>query len=183
MPLYGAARIACDSRSMQRRQWLALGAASVAMLAAGGGAVAFLRPGLAGGRLSPAGREVFRAVGKAMLAGSWPVQPDLVRAATEDWLIRVDVLVAGLPAHAQAELSQLLALLASGAGRVMLAGLHEPWEAAPLAAIHQALQSMRVSSWSLRQQAYQALHDIAGGAYFSDAQTWSLLGYPGPRTL
>jgi len=168
---------------MQRRQWLALGAVSAAALAAGGGALAFLRPGLEGERLSSAGREVFRGVGKAMLAGSWPAQPDLVRAAMEGWLMRVDGLVAGLPAHAQAELSQLLAVLASGAGRVMLAGLHEPWESAPVAAIHQALQSMRVSSWSLRQQAYQALHDIAGGAYFSDAQTWSLLGYPGPRAL
>jgi hypothetical protein len=65
----------------------------------------------------------------------------------------------------------------------MLAGLHEPWETAPVPAIQQALQSMRVSSLSLRQQAYQALHDIAGGAYFSDARTWGLLGYPGPRQL
>ena len=42
---------------------------------------------------------------------------------------------------------------------------------------------MRVSSISLRQQAYQALHDIVGGAYFSDAQTWGLLGYPGPLKI
>jgi hypothetical protein len=183
MPLYGALRIACDIRSMQRRQWLALGAVSAAVLAAGGGALAFLRPGLNGERLSLAGRDVFRGVGRAMLAGSWPAQPGVFRAAMEDWLDRVDVLVAGLPAHAQAELSQLLALLASGAGRVMLAGLHEPWESAPVPAIEQALQSMRVSALSLRQQAYQALHDISGGAYFSAAQTWGLLGYPGPRVL
>ncbi|MGZ5194329.1 MAG: hypothetical protein ACXWJM_03040 [Ramlibacter sp.] len=168
---------------MQRRQWLALGAVSAAVLAAGGGALAFLRPGLDGERLSLAGREVFRGVGKAMLAGSWPSQPDVFPAAMEDWLGRVDALVAGLPGHAQAELSQLLALLASGAGRAMLAGLHEPWQSAPVPAIQQALQSMRVSSVSLRQQAYQALHDIAGSAYFSDAQTWGLLGYPGPRAL
>jgi hypothetical protein len=183
MPLYGALRIACDIQSMQRRQWLALGAVSAAVLAAGGGALAFLRPGLDGERLSPAGREVFRGVGRAMLAGSWPAQPALLRAAMEDWLGRVDVLIAGLPAHAQAELSQLLALLASGAGRAMLAGLHDAWDAAPVPVIQQALQSMRVSSVSLRQQAYQALHDIAGGAYFSDAQTWGPLGYPGPRAL
>jgi len=183
MPLYGAPRIACDIRSMQRRQWLALGAVSAAVLAAGGGALAMLRPGMDGGRLSAAGREVFRGVGKAMLAGSWPAQADLARVAMEDWLGRVDALILALPAHAQAELSQLLALLATGAGRVMLAGLHEPWDVATVPAIQQALQSMRVSSLSLRQQAYQALHDIAGGAYFSAAQTWSLLGYPGPRPL
>jgi hypothetical protein len=153
------------------------------VLAAGGGALALLRPGLDGERLSPSGRDVFRAVGKAMLAGSWPTPPEEFRAAMEDWLVRVDALVAGLPAHAQAELSQLLALLASGAGRAMLAGLHEPWQEASVPAIQQALQSMRVSSVSLRRQAYQALHDIASGAYFSDAQTWGLLGYPGPRVI
>jgi hypothetical protein len=101
----------------------------------------------------------------------------------EEWLARVDALVFELPAHAQAELSQLLSVLASAAGRALLAGLREPWQQAPVRAIQEALQSMRVSSMSLRQQAYQALHDITSGAYFSDAQTWALLGYPGPRSL
>jgi hypothetical protein len=175
--------MACDIQPMQRRQWLVLGAVSIAVLAAGGGAIALVNPGLEGDRLSPAGRDVFRGVGRAMLAGSWPSAPDADRAAMEDWLGRVDGLVAGLPAHAQAELSQLLALLASRPGRAMLAGLGEPWHTATVPAIQQALQSMRVSSLSLRQQAYQALHDIASGAYFSDAQTWGLLGYPGPRIV
>jgi hypothetical protein len=168
---------------MQRRQWLALGAVSAAVLAAGGGALTLFRPGLSGERLSPSGRDVFHGVGRAILAGSWPTPSEAFRTAMEDWLARVDALIIGLPAHAQSELSQLLALLASGAGRAMLAGLHEPWQVASVPAIQQALQSMRVSSVSLRQQAYQALHDVASGAYFSDAQTWGLLGYPGPRTL
>jgi hypothetical protein len=168
---------------MQRRRWLALGAVSAAALAVGGGALALWNPGLSGERLSQAGREVFRAVGRAMLAGSWPSGAQAYAPAMEDWLGRVDALVAGLPVHAQSELSQLLALFASTAGRAMLAGLDEPWQSAPVPAIQQALQSMRVSSVSLRRQAYQALHDVANGAYFSDARTWGPLGYPGPRTI
>jgi hypothetical protein len=39
---------------------------------------------------------------------------------------------------------------------------------------------MRLSSVSLRQQAYHALHDIISGAYFAEPTTWKLLGYPGP---
>ncbi|WP_427915642.1 hypothetical protein ACPWT1_06325 [Ramlibacter sp. MMS24-I3-19] len=39
---------------------------------------------------------------------------------------------------------------------------------------------MRTSTLSLRVQAYQALHDISGAAYFSDRSTWAVLGYPGP---
>jgi hypothetical protein len=42
---------------------------------------------------------------------------------------------------------------------------------------------MRVSALSLRQQAYQALHDIVGSAYFSDPRTWGILGYPGPPKI
>ena len=96
---------------------------------------------------------------------------------------RIEGVVSALAPHAQSELSQLLALLASGAGRRALAGLNQPWQTASVPDIERALQGMRVSSFSLRQQAYQALHDIVGVAYFSDAQTWGMLGYPGPLKI
>ena len=168
---------------MQRRSWLKLGLASAALLAVGGGAIALLEPGLRDERLTPSGRRVFSGVGRAMLDGSLPSEAAAAQAALAGLLERVDVLVAGLPPHAQAELSQLLALLASSAGRRTLAGLADEWESASVPDIQAALQAMRVSGLSLRQQAYQALHDITGSAYFSDASTWRLLGYPGPMRI
>jgi hypothetical protein len=69
----------------------------------------------------------------------------------------------------QKELSLLLALLASmrRAGR-LIGRFGTDWpERMPCNQLQQALQSMRVSTLSLRQQAYHALHDIVGGAYFS----------------
>ncbi|MEO7547966.1 MAG: hypothetical protein ABIT82_06050 [Ramlibacter sp.] len=168
---------------MKRRGWLKLGVASAALLAAGGGLLALVEPGLREARLTPAGRAVFSGVGRAMLDGSLPVDGTARQSALAGMLERVDVLVMGLPAHAQDELSQLLALLASGAGRRTLAGLSGDWSTASIPEIQEALQSMRVSGLSLRQQAYQALHDITGSAYFSDASTWGLLGYPGPMNI
>lgn len=168
---------------MNRRGWLKLGIASAAVLAASGGVLALLEPGLRQARLTSAGRTVFAGVGRAMLDGSLPADGAAREAALAGMLDRVDALVMGLPAHAQAELSQLLSLLASGAGRRTLAGLSSDWTSASIADIQAALQSMRVSSLSLRQQAYQALHDITGSAYFSDVSTWSLLGYPGPMKI
>ena len=88
-----------------------------------------------------------------------------------------------LPPHAQGELSQLLSLLASTPGRRTLAGLIQAWPLAGEADIQQALQGMRLSSLVLRRQAYAALHDITAAAYFSDASTWSQLGYPGPLRI
>jgi hypothetical protein len=167
---------------MQRRRLLALGAVSAAALALGGGAIALMQPGLQDSRLTAGGREVFLGVSRGLLDGSLPSGP-AAAGALSALLDRIDALVAALAPHAQAELSQLLALLATAPGRRALAGLSEPWPSAQVSDIQQALQSMRVSSVSLRQQAYQALHDIVGGAYFSDAQTWVGLGYPGPLKI
>lgn len=165
---------------MHRRSWLKLGIGAAAVLALGGGAMSLIEPGLRQGRLGPAGRLVFTHVGRALLDGSLPEEPVQYMAALEGLLERTDALVAALPSHAQQELSQLLALLASGVGRRVLAGLPAEWVTASTAEIQQALQTMRTSSMPLRQQAYHALHDITGAAYFSDRSTWSLLGYPGP---
>ena len=98
-------------------------------------------------------------------------------------LFDIDDAIGAFPAHVQAELSQLLALLASAPGRVGLAGLTTDWPSASVEQIQAALQSMRTSSFSLRQQAYHALHDITSGAYFSDPSTWVVMGYPGPLAL
>jgi hypothetical protein len=167
---------------MQRRRLLALGALSSAVLLVGGGALALIEPGLRDARLTAAGREVFLACGRAMLQGSLPSGEAAEHDALGSLLDRIDALAAGLPPHAQSELSQLLALLRSGPGRGF-AGLAEAWPDAPVPAVQAALQGMRVSSIDLKRQAYQALHDIVAGAYFSEARTWQLLGYPGPRTI
>jgi hypothetical protein len=168
---------------MQRRVLLKLGIASAAVLAGLGGTVALVQPGLREHQLTAGSRQVFDAVGRAILDGVLPAGPAEQRKAMAALLERVDSLVAGLPPHAQAELSQLLAALQSAPGRRLIGGLSSPWEEAPIQQVQQALQAMRVSSLSLRRQAYQALHDITGSAYFSDPATWSALGYPGPIKL
>jgi hypothetical protein len=168
---------------MQRRTLLKLGAASAVVLIVAGGAAALLRPGLREGVLSDSGREVFSAVGRAVLDKTLPADEGARQVALQGLLTRVDVLVQSLPPHTQAELSQLLALLASAAGRRTLAGLSQPWPEASIADIQHALQDMRLSALALRQQAYAALHDITAGAYFSDPSSWPLLGYPGPLKI
>jgi hypothetical protein len=164
---------------MRRRTWLALGAGSAVALLLAGGSLALLQPGLRDAKLSAGGREVFAGAARGLLAGTLPsgAQP------LEALLSRIDALVANLPPHAQQELSQLLSILASSPGRRALAGLATPWTAAGVGDIQAALQGMRVSSISLRQQAYQALHDIVGAAYFSDRSTWTTLAYPGPVAI
>jgi hypothetical protein len=168
---------------MQRRTLLKLGAASAALLAIVGGTAALIQRGLERGVLTAAGREVFRAIGIGVLDKTLPEQVAAKDAALAGLLGRIDVLVSALPPHAQAELSQLLSILSSGAGRRALAGLGTPWPEASVPELQAALQDMRLSSLAVRQQAYAALHDITAGAYFSEPSTWALLGYPGPLNI
>ena len=168
---------------MHRRTLLKLGGTAAAVLVVVGGAAAWLEPGWENGGLSAAGRQVFVAVGKAVLDKTLPVQDGAREIAINGWLSRVNVLVDALPSHAQTELSQLLALLGNPAGRRAVAGLQLPWTDASVQDVQHALQTMRVSSLALRQQAYAALHDITTGAYFSDPSSWAVLGYPGPLKI
>lgn len=168
---------------MQRRRWLTLGLGSALVLAVGGGWVASIEPGWRDRRFSAEAETVLRACGKALLAGSLPEGAQAQATALDDWMHRLADAVAALPAHAQAELSELLALLATAAGRQWLAGVATPWAQASVADVQAGLQAMRLSRISLRQQAYLALHDLAGAAYFSAPSTWTVLGYPGPREL
>ena len=168
---------------MQRRSLLKLGLLSAAVLAVAGGAAVLIQPGLQSGKLTATGREVFLAVGNAVLDKTLPGGNAARQAALGGLLDRVDALATSLPPHTQAELSQLLSVLASGAGRQLLAGLGRSWAEASVNDVQQALESMRMSSIALRQQAYAALHDITAGAYFADPSSWAVLGYPGPLKI
>ena len=165
---------------MQRRTLLKLGVVSAAVVAGAGALVSGFQPGVQAARLSAAGRRVFTGIARAVLDGTLPVEAVAHKQAIDGLLERIDGLIESLPEPTQAELSQLLGLLATPLGRRGLAGLAPVWDDASVVDIQQALQFMRTSSLDLRQQAYHALHDMVGGAYFSHPGTWAQLGYPGP---
>lgn len=167
---------------MQRRTFLQLGAGSALLLALAGTAVTTIAPGLQGAALSPRARLVMARIADAILADAWPSMPPAA-ADQQALLQRVDAQIAAMPGLVQAELSQLLGLMDTLAGRRALVGLASHWEDASLAELTEALQSMRLSRISLRQQAYQGLHDLVYAAYFSGTESWAVLGYPGPVPL
>jgi hypothetical protein len=168
---------------LQRRTFLKLGIACAVVLAVGGGAVALMKPGLVGGKLSPAARPMMAKIGQAMLLGTLPAEPAALQAATDALLLRTDAFLSGLPTHVIAELDQLLALLISAPGRRFLVGLSSPWEEAATTEISVALQAMRASGTALRIQVYQGLHDIVCVPYFSGDESWKVMGYPGPTPV
>lgn len=168
---------------MQKRTFLKLGIGSAVVLAVAGGAVSMVQPGLVGGKLSEPAKLVITRVAQAMLAGTLPRESAAQQAALTALLSRTDAFIANLSASMQAELSQLFSLLPTTLGRLGITGLSSSWESATVDEVSAALQAMRVSGVSLKQQAYLGLHDIVCAPYFSGEEAWVVLGYPGPVQL
>jgi hypothetical protein len=165
---------------MHRRRVLKVGIGVAALIATAGGGLALLAPGISEGRLSDDGLAVFGAVARAVLDKSLPDTPVQRDAQLQAHLQRLNAAVAAFPPATQRELSQLLALLASAPGRLLLAGLTTAWAKANTAEIQGCLESMRRSPLNLRQQIYHALRDLTNAAYYADPAAWPLMGYPGP---
>jgi hypothetical protein len=156
---------------MKRRFFL--GAAAL-VLAAGGGIAALWQPGLRNGKLTGPARRQLGALALALLDGQLR-EPELPAH-----LNAFETSLGNFPPAVQAELQQLMDLLANGAGRALLIG-----HAGDLAALQREeltalLQAMRVSSLALRQQTYFALRELHGASFYAQPQHWAAIGYPGP---
>jgi hypothetical protein len=169
---------------LQRRTLLGLGLAGSAVVAVSAGGIAWMfEPAWRGQRLLPAGERVLAAVARAVLDGQLPDEPGAQAQAIEQHLQRMNHLLRNLPPHTQAEVAEMLALLALPPTRLALTSLAAPWESASVAQVQDALRALRASSLLLRRQIYTALRDLTRGAYYADASTWPLMRYPGPRAL
>lgn len=167
---------------MQRRALLQLGFGAGVLLTVAGGTMVWLtgKPSRREGQFEPDVRMFWRAVGSAVLTGVLPEDAQARQIALQDWLRRLEITVAGLPAVVQAELDQLLTILVSAPGRLAFAGLHTAWDLATPEQLLVALQDLRNSKLPVKQQIFHALRDLSNAAYFAAPTSWAALGYPGP---
>lgn len=157
--------------------------AAATLVVAGGIASWIDRPVDSFGKLTLAGRQTFRAISATVLEGSLP-PPGLQRELQLDaHLVRLEQVLAAFPHETQREVAQLLAILGNPVARYALTGLRRSWEDSSSTDTSNALERMRVSQISLRQQAYHALRDLTNAAFYADPTAWPLMGYPGPNPL
>jgi hypothetical protein len=164
-----------------RRSFLKAGALAALVLAAGGGIYRYTHPPMPKGFvLDGEARSVLHAAVPAILAGVLPLDPaqraQAIQASTE----RVKQTILGLPLAAQQELQDLFGLLALGPARRLLTGIPHGWLDATDAEVGAWLQDWRTHRVALLRTAYQALHDLVLGSWYSDAASWAAIGYPGP---
>jgi hypothetical protein len=164
-----------------RRSFLKAGALAALVLAAGGGIYRYTHPPAPKGFiLDGEARSALHAVVPAILAGVLPTEPsarfDAIGATTE----RVNQTILGLPLATQQELQDLFGLLALGPARRLLTGVPHGWAEAKDSEVAAWLQDWRTHRIALLRTAYQALHDLVLGSWYSDSANWAAIGYPGP---
>ena len=113
-----------------------------------------------------------------VIAASMPDKPDLKTA-----IYNIDQTISLLPLRTQAELRELLDLLASGFGRLVIAGVWLSWQSSSQDSVHQFLQDWREHTLQLLQQAYVGLHQLITGAIYAEQESWEAIGYPGPLKI
>jgi hypothetical protein len=168
---------------MQRRRLLQLGLISGAALGLGGAYYVARAPALHHQKMSGAALDMCAALAQALLHEVLPKPADLRRAAVQRLLDRMQAVVWALPAPTQAELNQLLSILSNPAGRWLLMGLSSGWHVVSVEQVRQGLSKLQTSQFDLSKQAYLALHDWVGGAYFAAPEAWGKMNYPGPVSI
>ena len=170
-------------RNPSRRRVIFTGLAGAAAL----GLARLLQPAPAiapsGAGLTADGADVMRALLPALLDGALPAEASARYAAVEEAVRGVGTAIEGLPPLAQHELRSLFALLAFAPLRVAFAGVDTPWRDADTAAANAFLRRLRESRWSQKRAAYDALHQLAFGAWYANPRAWPAIGYPGPPAL
>ena len=171
--------------NLTRRTFIAGGVLGVAALAA----TRFLPRTSAPGRdtslraLDVDGEAIVRAIVPAMLAGALPEDRGARASAIDETVKTVDNAILGLPLHAQKELGQLFALLASAPGRVALTHHSAPWSEVSSQDAQAFLERLRTSRWSLLRVAYDALHQLVLASWYGNPRAWAAIGYDGPPSL
>jgi hypothetical protein len=164
-----------------RRSFLKAGALAALVLAAGGGIYRYAHPPAPKGSvLDGEARAAMHAIVPAILAGVLPTETNARTQAIASTAERLNQTILGLPLATQQEVQDLFGLLALGPARRLLTGISHGWAEADNTEVSAWLQDWRTHRLALLRTAYQALHDLVLGSWYSDAANWAAIGYPGP---
>jgi hypothetical protein len=164
-----------------RRSFLKTGALAALVLAAAGGIYRGTHPPAPKGFvLDGEARHALHAIVPAILAGVLPTAPGERSRAIASTAERLNQTILGLPLATQQEVQDLFGLLALGPARRLLTGIPHGWQQATDAEVGAWLQDWRTHRLALLRTAYQALHDLVLGSWYSDPANWAAIGYPGP---
>ncbi len=95
----------------------------------------------------------------------------------------VDGTISLLSHTTQKELRELLDLLASGFGRLVVAGVWLNWQSASEKSVIEFVSDWRESTIELLQIGYKGIHKIILGSAYAEEHLWKTIDYPGPPQI
>lgn len=129
------------------------------------------------------GAQCIAALAPVILDGAIPPEGAARAQAIKEVVDAFDRALLGMPPSVQAEVQQLLGLLAMAATRGPLTGIWRPMREATPEAIAAFLGEWRSSRFDLLRAGYQALNQLTLACWYGMAESWAAIGYPGPPRL
>lgn len=171
------------SPTSPKRRWLLKSALALGAVGAALGGAVFWNRGVSNGALTDSGKDVLKAVARAVLSDMLPTDPAAREAKLEGQMQRLNEVIRTMPASAQNELAALLGLMVNAPTRLMVTGLSSSWAKASTEEVAEALESMRIHTLPTTMLSYHAVRDLTCIAFFTNPDNWALTGYPGPLDL
>jgi len=131
--------------------------------------------------LEPDERLVLAVITPVILDGVLPEK--LSDARLVSYLKDFDHSLSLLTKAQQKEFKELLSLLISLIGRVVMAGVWTTWNAVPSSTIDKMLTNWRNSYIDLIKVAYIGLKELSYATWYGNPENWTSIGYPGPPEL
>jgi hypothetical protein len=107
-------------------------------------------------------------------------EPGMPSASELQVAEQVDGTVFRMHRGAAKEFKQLLALFENALFGLVLDGTGRPFTACSTATQDRILEAWRLSRIPVRRTGFRAISGLCMAAYWSQPQTWTVLGYPGP---
>lgn len=177
--------IPAQGTALDRRSFLKLGFTGTALLGAAGLTASL--SGCGGAAKAPAkGYYFLQDDDVALFAALIPVVHAgvaLTPQATDEALRRIDGAMFWLQPHGQREMRKLLDLLHTPLLRRLTTGVRTPWTQTTPAQIEAFLARWRHSGTALLNAGYAALVKFVSVAWYAQAASQQVTGYPGPLKL
>ena len=131
--------------------------------------------------LEPDDRLILAVITPVLLQGV--MNTPLAGEKLVSYLKDFDKALSLLGGYQQREFKELLSVLHSMIGRIMIAGVWTSWNQASAETIENMLNSWRNSYLSLMKVAYAGLKELSYASWYGNPEHWQDIGYPGPPEI
>jgi hypothetical protein len=171
------------SPASPKRRWLLKSALAVAAVGGAIGGGVWWRRGFDKQHITQDGKVVFRALARGIVGPMLPTDPAQREAVLDNYLVKLEGLLASMPSAKRDQVSLLIGALANAPTRYMITSRWSSWDTATDDEVRALMLHLRQSGGMVQSMTYIATRAITCMGFFSIPDNWALTGYPGPMAI